>query len=63
VVTVAPRLVLGRVAAGGWDDDTAVVLPAGAWTDAMTGAAVRGGRRPLRDLLGRFPVALLERES
>jgi (1->4)-alpha-D-glucan 1-alpha-D-glucosylmutase len=58
VATVAPRLVwqLG-------DDwaDTTLALPLGLWLNELTGDVVRGGRVPLRDLLRRFPVALLSR--
>lgn len=58
VATVTPRLVwqLG----GDWADTT-LALPPGRWFNELTGDAVRGGRVPLRDLLRRFPVALLSR--
>lgn len=58
VTTVAPRLVwqLG----GAWADTT-LALPHGLWLNELTGDVVRGGRVPLRDLLRRFPVALLSR--
>ena len=63
VAVVVPRLVLGLAARGGWDG-TAVALPAGDWTDVITGRtwAVAGpGGVAMADLLGAFPVALLER--
>jgi (1->4)-alpha-D-glucan 1-alpha-D-glucosylmutase len=58
VATVAPRLVwqLG----GDWADTT-LALPPGLWLNELTGDVVRSGRVPLRDLLRRFPVALLSR--
>ena len=40
--TVATRLPAGLAAAGGWRD-TALELPAGSWTDELTGRAVPGG--------------------
>ena len=57
VVTVAPTR-----ATRPWADGDAVTLPAGRWTDAVTGAA-RSGRVPLADLLAGFPVALLVRDD
>jgi len=69
VAVVVPRLVLGLSAAGGWGATT-VSLPPGRWTDLVTTRAwdvAEGGRAggpvPLADLLGAFPVALLERAS
>jgi (1->4)-alpha-D-glucan 1-alpha-D-glucosylmutase len=59
VAVVVPRLVLGLDARGGWEDTT-VALPPGPWTDVVTGAPIAGGPVPLRDLLGDFPVAVLE---
>ncbi|HEY0400155.1 MAG TPA: hypothetical protein VGF00_17285, partial [Acidimicrobiia bacterium] len=59
VVAVAPRLVLGL--AGDWAG-TAVALPDGRWSDALDGGTrTFSGEVPLADLLGPFPVALLER--
>ncbi len=63
VAVVVPRLVLGLAARGGWDSTT-VSLPAGEWTDVVTGrtwAVPGGGPVAVADLLGAFPVALLER--
>lgn len=63
VAVVVPRLVLGLAAQGGWDG-TAVSLPAGDWTDVITGrtwAVADPGGVAMADLLGAFPVALLER--
>ncbi len=62
VATVVPRLPMGLAALGGWRGST-VALPRGRWRNALTGARVSGGRVELRTLLGRFPVALLEREA
>ena len=39
-----------------------VELPPGDWRDVLGGGAVEGGRRPLAELLERFPVAVLERD-
>jgi (1->4)-alpha-D-glucan 1-alpha-D-glucosylmutase len=63
VAVVVPRLVLGLAARGGWDG-TAVSLPAGEWVDVITQHAwtvTNGDAVPVADLLGPFPVALLER--
>jgi len=70
VAVVVPRLVLGLAAAGGWRETT-VALPPGRWTDLVTGTtwdvapsgADDAAPPPVRlaDLLGSFPVALLER--
>ena len=60
-VSVVPRLVLG-LGAGSWED-TAVELPAGAWWDQVSGAAVPAGWVPVAELLREFPVALLAREA
>jgi (1->4)-alpha-D-glucan 1-alpha-D-glucosylmutase len=57
-VAIVPRLVMGLDA--GWDD-TAIELPAGSWTNEMTGDALQGGAVAMRDLLARFPIALLAR--
>lgn len=60
VVTVATRLALALDRLGGWGDHT-VVLPDGAWTDALTGRLHAGGALRLAELLDRLPVALLVR--
>jgi len=57
-VTVATRLPAGLRRRGGWGD-TELTLPAGPWRDALTGAAVGGGRVRLEQLTARLPVALL----
>ncbi len=43
---------------GGWGEAT-VVLPAGSWTDRLTGRRVTGGSQPVADLLTDLPVAML----
>ena len=58
VVAVAPRLVLGLT--DGWGD-TALALPPGRWGDVLAPARAFEGRAALSELLGPFPVALLER--
>jgi (1->4)-alpha-D-glucan 1-alpha-D-glucosylmutase len=55
LAVVAPRLGDDR-----WDGTT-VQLPAGRWTDVLTGVAHDGGREDLRELLSLFPVAVLAR--
>jgi (1->4)-alpha-D-glucan 1-alpha-D-glucosylmutase len=59
-VTVAPRFT-ARLE-GTWGP-TVVHLPAGAWRNVLTGQRLTGGQQPLAELLRRFPVALLERET
>ncbi|MGW4522487.1 malto-oligosyltrehalose synthase [Amycolatopsis sp. NPDC004378] len=51
------RLPIGLEAAGGWRD-TVLPLPAGVWTDVLTGREVTGD---LAALFERYPVALLVR--
>jgi (1->4)-alpha-D-glucan 1-alpha-D-glucosylmutase len=58
LIAVATRLPLTLARRGGWDDTT-LPLPDGVWTDTLTGSPVTSPL--LRDLLGVYPVALLER--
>lgn len=58
-VTLVPRLVMGI--RDGWGD-TQVHLPEGTWSDLFTGESLVG-TVPAADALGRFPVALLKRDS
>ena len=60
VITLATRLAHGLDVLGGWGSHS-VALPAGSWTDALTGRATDGGTVPCADLLGDLPVALLVR--
>jgi (1->4)-alpha-D-glucan 1-alpha-D-glucosylmutase len=57
-VTVAFRwpLLLGSA----WQETT-VLMPAGAWRNALTGEDVTGGEQRLAELLTEAPIALLER--
>jgi (1->4)-alpha-D-glucan 1-alpha-D-glucosylmutase len=48
-----------RLEQSGWGD-TAVTLPDGSWTNALTGAVV-AGTVPATELFAELPVALLER--
>lgn len=59
-VTVAVRLPI--LLDGAWGD-TSISLPAGTWTNRLTGETVPGGTARLADLLKRFPVALLSHEE
>ena len=59
VVTVVPRLTL--LLDGAWQD-TAITLPAGQWTNVLTGEEMAGGPVRLERLLEKFPVALLVAE-
>ena len=60
-ITVATRLPVGLVRAGGWGG-TVLVLPPGRWCDTLTGTDHSGGVAvPVANLLGRLPVALLYR--
>jgi (1->4)-alpha-D-glucan 1-alpha-D-glucosylmutase len=56
LVTVVPRLVLR----GPWREES-VELPEGRWRNVLTDDLLDGGTTPVRALLARFPVALLER--
>jgi (1->4)-alpha-D-glucan 1-alpha-D-glucosylmutase len=58
VLAVAPRLVLGL--AGDWAGTT-LQLPDGRFEDVLGGNRSFTGELPLAELLGPFPVALLER--
>lgn len=59
LVALATRLPVGLARRGGWGT-TALDLPAGEWTDLLTGAAYVPPI-PLAELLDRLPVALLTR--
>jgi len=57
-IAVATRLPLGLERDGGWRD-TALLVPAGRYREAFTGAIVDGDTVALGGLLERYPVALL----
>jgi (1->4)-alpha-D-glucan 1-alpha-D-glucosylmutase len=57
-VTIATRLPLGLAAGGGWRDTT-IVLAERPVIDVITGERFAGGTLLVRDLLHRYPVALL----
>ena len=61
-ITLATRLPIGLERAGGWRD-TLVMVPHGAYVDALTGAAFDGGAVEVERILARYPVALLLRED
>jgi len=59
-IAVGTRLPVGLRRSGGWQD-TALALPDGTWTDALTGTVHGAGHTALAALLARYPVALLLR--
>ena len=60
VAVIAPRW---NVRLGGGFGSTIVELPAARWRNLLTGEAVNGGGVRVRNLLQRFPVALLVKDS
>lgn len=60
VITIVPRLVLGL--ADRWAR-TFLELPEGPWLDLLGGNEWKEGKVRLKDLLARFPVALLVRKE
>ncbi|GAB3544841.1 malto-oligosyltrehalose synthase [Arthrobacter tumbae] len=61
-VAAVTRLPLGLERAGGWRD-TAVVLPEGTYSCAITGTGFEGGPVPAKRLFETYPVALLVKEE
>jgi (1->4)-alpha-D-glucan 1-alpha-D-glucosylmutase len=59
-VSIATRLPVALARYGGWGEHT-VSLPAGSWTDLLTGRQVDGGSVRLAGLLADLPVCLLVR--
>ncbi|GLK17504.1 malto-oligosyltrehalose synthase [Herbiconiux flava] len=61
-ITVVTRLPIGLARHGGWDDTT-IELPEArnGYADALTGRLYRDGSVRLAELLGTYPVALLQR--
>ncbi len=59
-VAVGTRLPVRLARDGGWRD-TALPLPPGTWTDALTGATHPGCAVALSEILAHYPVALLAR--
>lgn len=62
VLPVVPRKVIGLEARGGFRGTT-LELPAGRWSDVLSGAVYPSGPARVEVLLGRFPVALLVRDE
>ncbi len=58
----ALAVVVPRLGGDRWEE-TAVQLPAGRWTDVLTGADHDGGRQALDRLFPLFPVAILARSN
>jgi (1->4)-alpha-D-glucan 1-alpha-D-glucosylmutase len=58
----ALAVVIPRLGSDAWADTT-VELPAGQWTDVITGSSVDGRRRTLAQVLGSFPVGVLVRDN
>jgi (1->4)-alpha-D-glucan 1-alpha-D-glucosylmutase len=61
VVTLVTRLPVGLARRGGWGDTT-LTLPAGTWTDRLTGRSHTGAIR-IGETLTTLPVALLARQE
>ena len=59
-ISVVPRLIMRLQ--GDWAD-TVLELPEGGWHNLLTGDEWTGGAVELKDILSRFPVALLERKE
>jgi (1->4)-alpha-D-glucan 1-alpha-D-glucosylmutase len=59
-VTVVPIRAV-QTATQGWGEET-VALPDGSWRNILTGVTTSGGDRPLAEILGDFPVALLVKD-
>ena len=59
VAAITPRLLFSF--GGDWQD-TWLEIPDGRWHNHLTGDSFRGGRTMLRDILARFPLALVSRE-
>ncbi len=62
-IAVAVARFPGRRETAGFDAGTALALPAGRWTDALTGRIFDGGKAAARDLFAAIPAAVLVRES
>ena len=58
-VLVAVARFPARREAAGFDPDTAMALPDGAWTDALTGRLFEGGTAAAADLFSVLPVVVL----
>ena len=58
VIVLATRLPVGLARRGGWGDTT-LPVPAGIWSDVLTGTSFAGTRLPIGDILDGYPVALL----
>lgn len=61
VAVVVPRFPARLIREGGWRGTT-VTLPAGEWTDVLTGVPRPGGPASMEQVLQRFPVALFVRD-
>ncbi|MEV6490678.1 malto-oligosyltrehalose synthase [Actinoplanes sp. NPDC051633] len=61
-ITVATRLPVGLSRRGGWQDTT-LTLDGQTWTEVLTGTVHGGSTLTVADLLDRYPVALLVKES
>jgi (1->4)-alpha-D-glucan 1-alpha-D-glucosylmutase len=59
VITAAPRL---RMSLDGWGK-TFLEIPEGSWRNQLTANVIQGGKVGAQELLSRFPVALLTRET
>lgn len=62
VVVAVTRLAVRLAAGGGWRGTT-LRVPDGGWVDRLSGRRHDGGPLPLDDLLGAWPVAVLQRSD
>ncbi len=62
VLPIVPRKIIGLEGGGGFRGTT-LELPAGRWSDALSGAVHRSGPVRLDEVLGQFPAALLVRDE
>jgi (1->4)-alpha-D-glucan 1-alpha-D-glucosylmutase len=58
LMVIAPRFTLRH---GHQWDGARIEIPDGQWRNLFTGESIEGGSHPIRSLLSRFPVCLLEK--
>ena len=60
-MVVVPRLNLKR--GNDWDGETRVELPGGVWNNVLSGEEIRSSPIRIGELLEKFPVALMSRDT